>query len=67
MMVVDTKELRFRGLLVGALYKYNTDEIKAVVFACEESLRVRLTFLGFVEEENTPNTYWLINKEGANA
>jgi len=48
--------------VVGWVYQYN-DGIKAEVYAREESMRMRLVLLGFVEDENEPNTYWLKNKE----
>jgi hypothetical protein len=67
MMIIDKEDLKLRDLVVGTLYSYNTGEIRAEVLACEESMRIRLTFLGFEEDLTMPNTYWLTPKEKQDA
>lgn len=59
MIVVNAKAIVHRGIQAGMLYLHDTGEIKAEVYACVESLHVRLTFLGFEEDPNEPQTYWL--------
>lgn len=64
-LVREIQPLLFQGQEVGELYKYSDQSIKAVVEKkdVQTTLRVRLTLMGFIEDDETSNTYWLMPKK----